>query len=41
MGLFIKQCEYCKEKIDKGKGVVAEVKVPEFARKKELFYKFN
>jgi len=30
MSLFKKKCAYCKEKIDKGKEVWREVKVPEF-----------
>jgi len=30
MSLFKKSCEYCGSKIDKGIGVVANVKVPEF-----------
>ena len=30
MGLFKKRCTYCKEKINKGDEVWAEVKVPEF-----------
>jgi len=33
MGLFKKKCEYCKEKINKGKEVFEEVKVPEFKDK--------
>ena len=33
MSLFKKKCEYCKEKIEKGKEVLAEVKVPEFKNK--------
>ncbi len=30
MALFKKKCEYCKEKIEKGKEIWARVKVPEF-----------
>jgi len=30
MDLFRKKCEYCKEKIDKGKEVFRDVKVPGF-----------
>lgn len=30
MALFRKKCEYCKEKIDKGKDTCKEVKVPGF-----------
>ena len=33
MGLFKKKCKYCGEKIEKGKEVLAEVKVPEFKYK--------
>ena len=30
MGLFKKKCEYCREKIEKGKEVFRNVKVPGF-----------
>lgn len=30
MSLFRKKCEYCKEKIDKGKEIFKEVKIPGF-----------
>lgn len=30
MGLFKKKCEYCREKIDKGKEVFKDVKDPVF-----------
>ncbi len=35
MSLFRKKCEYCKEKIDKGKEVFRDVKVPEFTGVRE------
>ena len=33
MSLFKKKCKYCGEKIEKGKEVLAEIKVPEFKEK--------
>lgn len=38
MGLFKKKCEYCKEKVDKGKGAFRDVKDPVFVgTKKKTF----
>ena len=33
MALFKKKCAYCNEKIEKGKEILIEVKVPEFKNK--------
>jgi len=33
MNLFKKKCQYCGIKIEKGKGIFIEVKVPEFKNK--------
>jgi hypothetical protein len=34
--LFRQKCEYCGEKIDRGKEIVAEVKVPEFKGMRDM-----
>jgi len=33
MSIFRKKCQYCGERIEKGKEITAEVKVPEFKYK--------